>query len=57
LILKGDEAKIYGRFSISLYPGNLEKNEKLLAPIEKKFKEFLHNNANFSQYLSLLTQN
>jgi len=40
LILKGDEAKNYGKFRVSLEPGNLEKNKKLFAPIEEKFREF-----------------
>jgi hypothetical protein len=41
LLLEDYESKIFAKFSVSLEPGNLEKNKALWAPLEESIKHNL----------------
>jgi len=41
LLLEDYESKIFAKFSVSLEPGNLEKNKALWAPLEETLRNIL----------------
>ena len=47
MILESDESKIFAKLSVSLEPGNLEKNKALWAPIEETFKKMFSKSDKF----------
>jgi len=47
MLLENYESKIFAKLSVSLEPGNLEKNKGLWAPIEETFKKMFPKNDKF----------
>ena len=45
MVFKEKESSVYGKISISLEPGNLEKNKKFVATIDKILNDYLTYNA------------
>ena len=47
MILESYESKIFAKLSVSLEPGNLEKNKALWVPIEETLKKMFSKNDKF----------